>query len=121
MTHITHESVDIVQHDHKKGGYGNYSKRGRYDDGQSAGGQSQESSNPQEMLAQMKQMMNQVSCYCKTSMDIYPCSTDAADAKTNDADDLRPTSDVPSDATNAGFFRHIFQSYLMQPRIRCTA
>merc|ERR1712110_1213979 len=27
----------------------------------------------------------------------------AADAKPNDADNLRPTSDVPSDATNAGY------------------
>ena len=43
-----------------KGGYGNYSKRGRYDNGPSG---SQDSNNPQAMLAQMKQMMNQVRCF----------------------------------------------------------
>merc|ERR1712130_777142 len=42
------------------GVYGNFSKRGRYDDGPPAGGQSQDSTNPQAMLAQMKQMMNQM-------------------------------------------------------------
>jgi len=40
------------------GGYGNYSKRGRYEDGPS--GNSQDSNDPQAMLAQMKQMMNQM-------------------------------------------------------------
>ena len=43
-----------------KGGYGNYSKRGRYDNGPSG---SQDNNNPQAMLAQMKQMMNQVRCF----------------------------------------------------------
>ena len=87
-----------------KGGYGNYSKRGRYDDGQSSGSQSQESNNPQAMLAQMKQMMNQVSCWFKVQkFYTYAYSTDAANAKPNDADGLRPTSDVPADATDAGF------------------